>query len=51
MNELTNLRAEAARIALELSPSIEGVGEDEALKRSVKELGAAGIIFQSSTTV
>ena len=43
MNELTNLRAEAARIALELSPSIEGVGEDEALKRSVKELGAAGI--------
>ena len=43
MNELTNLRAEAARIALELSPSIEGVGEDEALKRSVKELGVAGI--------
>ena len=43
MNELTNLRAEAARVGAELSPSVEGLGEDEALKLSVKSLGEAGL--------
>ena len=35
MNELTNLRAEAARVGAELGPMIEGLGEDEALKLSL----------------
>ena len=43
MNELTNLRAEAARVGAELSPMVEILGEDEALKLSVKTLGEAGL--------
>jgi acyl-CoA dehydrogenase len=43
MNELTDLRAEAARVGAELSPMVEILGEDEALKLSVKTLGEAGL--------
>jgi len=44
MNELINLRAEAACVAAELAVEIEGLGEDEALLTSVASLGDAGLL-------
>ena len=41
MNELINLRAEAARLAAELGPGLDGLGEDEALRAALKRLGTA----------
>ena len=44
MNELVNIRAEAARLAADLAPKLEGLSEDEALKASIAALGEAGLL-------
>ena len=44
MNELINIRAEAARLAADLAPKLEGLSEDEALKASIAALGEAGLL-------
>ena len=44
MNELVNIRAEAARVAADLAPKLEGLSEDEALEASIAALGEAGLL-------
>ena len=44
MNELVNLRAEAASLAAELGPTLCEMGEDDALRASVRALGEAGLL-------
>jgi acyl-CoA dehydrogenase len=44
VNELINLRAEAARLAAELGPGLDGLGEDEALRASIAGLAEAGLL-------
>ena len=44
MNELVNLRAEAAGLAVELGPRLCGMSEDDALRASISALGEAGLL-------
>jgi len=44
MNELVNLRAEAASLAAELGPALCEMGEDDALRASIRALGEAGLL-------
>ena len=44
MNELVNIRAEAASLAADLGPKLCEMGEDDALKASIAALGEAGLL-------